>query len=153
MGTPAKIDSAISVDYRTLGFLVGDRMYTYSGGKWAVGQPGSNYFKAKYPHMTSATNAFYKEWHWVFQGAWYSVVRPSSGVASSNYVLRPTNNDIKLPMCKEAAGSLTNKERNKCVRQLRNMRSRKGYKPSSMCLDFIAEKYKGEVEFNERDFA
>jgi len=150
--TPTKIESALRIDSKTLGFTSGDRLYKFANGAWVVGEQGSNYFQEKYPHTTGSTMTFYKEWIWIFQGSWYSVVRAGSGVASKNYSLRLIKNDIKLPMCAEGAGSLSDRDRKKCAKELRKIKKKKGYTPRSECLDFIAEKYKEEVVFNENDF-
>jgi len=151
--TPAKIDGALKVNSNTLGFLVGDRLYKYSGAddSWIVGEEGTNYFK-DLTGLDALSLAFYRKWTWVFRGEWYSVGKSTSGKLSSNYKYRLIKNDIKLPMCQEGAGELNTADKKACKKELKKFKKKKGYQVSSLCQDYVAEHYSKEIDFKEGDF-
>jgi len=152
--TPARIEAAYKINQNQLGFIVEDKLYTYSktGKEWAAGDAGSNYFD-KYDDMNSISLAFYRSWAWVWRGAYYSVARSKNGKESSNYILRSIKPDIKLPMCTEGVDELSGSDLKKCRKELKKMKKKKGnYIPKAECKDYVAEKYDDPVEFNRVHF-
>ena len=153
--TPAKIEGAFKINKNTLGFIVEDKLYKYDKagrGSWLVGDAGSNYFD-EYDDLDSISLAFYRTWAWVFRGNYYSVARSKNGIKSQNYISRSITPDIKLPMCTEGVGELSNEAKRKCKKELNEMKKLNGnYEPKSECRDYVAKKYKGEVVFDRDDF-